>query len=75
MPKPTSITVEYTIGISRSLGAGTFSNAKTEAKESETWDVSDLDEVAIELLASTIRSRLTSKLDAIVEAQDKQWRG
>lgn len=73
MPRQTSITVEYSIGISRNIGD--FSNAKTTATESETWDVSDLDEVAVELLSSTIRGRLTSKLDAIVEAQDKQWRG
>ena len=73
MPKQTSITVEYSVGISRNIGD--YSNAKTQATESETWDVSDLDDTAVELLASSIRSRLTAKLDPIVEAQDKEWRG
>lgn len=73
MPKQTSITVSHSIGISRNIGD--FSNAKMTSEESETWDVSDLDEVAVELLASSIRSRLTEKLDKIVVEQDNQWRG
>jgi hypothetical protein len=76
VPKQTNITVSYRIGINRSLGAGTFSSAKLELEESEVWDVNDVDdEVAVDLLASSVYDRLRSKLDARVEAQDKEWRG
>ena len=73
MPKPLTITVGYTIGIKRNLGD--FSNANLQLDESETWDVSDIeDETAVELLASTIHDRLRAKLDARAEEQDRKWR-
>jgi hypothetical protein len=69
----TSITVTYRMGVKRSLGEKTFSNGIIEIEESETWDVSDLDEVATELLATRVYDRLRAKIDKRVEEQDAEW--
>lgn len=77
MPKPLTVTVSYSIGISRNVGAREkFSNAKVYLEEAETWDVSDLpDETAVELLASSIHGRLREKLDKRAEDQYERWGG
>ena len=73
MPKIQEITVTYRLGIRRNIEK--FTSAIIEIEESEKWDVSDLDELAVELHTTSVYDRLRAKIDKRVEEQDQEWQG